>query len=80
MLTATQGQTRSAPLNIGGTSLLNLDPVCLANHLLVEEARLEAQQAVDVHEKVGAASDLEIGRKLLQDIQEELNNLKPSHL
>ena len=43
-----------------------------------EEARLEAQQAVDIYEKAGAASDLEIGRKLLQDIQEELNNLATS--
>ena len=40
----------------------------------LKEARLEAQQALDIFEKIGAARDTERCKKLLQDIQAKLDS------
>ena len=40
----------------------------------LEVARLEAQHALDIFEKIGAAKDAEACREVLRTIQEELNN------
>ena len=41
---------------------------------MFEKARVEASHAAEIYEKLGAARDLEKCRKLLQRIDEDLNN------
>ena len=56
-----------------GRALAKRARILCRQHRL-EEARLEAQRAVDIFEKIGAAMDVERSRKLFQEMQMKLNS------